>query len=113
MAKGAKGSTTSSIELEVRKGSPSVELTRNEFRDRFRARFADPHFEKLAAQLAEIEDVAWQNYQQSRKSPRTRPAGAGFADPAYELSLDWLAAHHAIRRASELHAQPGPARSAL
>ncbi|HET9621958.1 MAG TPA: flavodoxin family protein [Kofleriaceae bacterium] len=109
MAKGAKG-PHGSLELEVRKGSPSTELTRDEFRERFRARFADPSFERVASQLAQVEDVAWQNYQQSRKSPRTRPAGAGFADPSYELSLDWLAAHHAIRRAKELHDQPGPAR---
>jgi multimeric flavodoxin WrbA len=114
MAKSANGSdgstTTSSLELEVRTGSPSVELTRNEFRERFRARFADPNFEQVAAQLAEVEEVAWQNYHQSRKSPRTQVAGAGFADPSYALSLDWLAAHHAIRRARDLHDQPGPAR---
>jgi multimeric flavodoxin WrbA len=99
-----------SLELEVRKGSPSVALTRDEFRERFRARFADPTFEQVADQLTAVEDVAWQNYKASRKSPRTRAAGPGHADPDYQLSLDWLAAHQAIRRASDLHAQPGPAR---
>src|SRR4051795_49665 len=59
--------SSGSLELEVRKGSPSVELTRDEFRDRFRARFADPRFESLAPQISELEDVAWQNYRDSRK----------------------------------------------
>jgi multimeric flavodoxin WrbA len=100
----AKGSTpSSSLELEVRTGSPSVELTRDEFRDRFRARFADPAFEPLAPQLGQLEDVAWSAYRGSRKSPRTRAAGPGYADPGYQLSLDWLDSHHAIRRAQELH----------
>jgi len=101
---------TSSLELEVRTGSPSVELTRDEFRERFRARFADPAFEPLAAQLGALEDVAWQAYRDARKAPRTRRAGTGWGDPSYELSLDWLDAHHAIRRARELHDQPGQAR---
>jgi len=100
----AKGSTpASSLELQVRKGSPSVELTRDEFRDRFRSRFNDPAFEPLAPQLGELEDVAWQAYRGARKAPRTRRAGTGFADPDYELSLDWLEAKQAIRRAHELH----------
>jgi multimeric flavodoxin WrbA len=102
--------SSASLELEVRKGSPSVELTRDEFRERFRAQFADPRFEPLEPQIGALEDVAWQNYQDSRKSPRTRRAGAGFADPDYELSLDWLDAHHAIRRAQELHDQAAQAR---
>jgi len=104
------GSPGSSLELEVRKGSPSVELTRDEFRERFRARFADPRFAALAPQIGELEDVAWQNYRDSRKAPRTRRAGTGFADPSYDLSLDWLDAHHAIRRAQELHDQSAQAR---
>ncbi|HEX4422750.1 MAG TPA: flavodoxin family protein [Kofleriaceae bacterium] len=110
MTDGSRGSGPSALELQVRKGSPSVELTRDEFRERFRARFADPAFESLAAQLGQIEDVAWQAYRGSRKSPRTQPAGAGYDDPGYALSLDWLDAHHAIRRARELHDRPGQAR---
>jgi multimeric flavodoxin WrbA len=104
------GTTRSELELEIRKGSPAVKLTRDEFRERFRARFVDPRFEAVAGELAKIEDVAWGAYDDARKAPRTRKAGAGYADPDYDLSLDWLAAHAAIRRAQALHDQPGAAR---
>jgi multimeric flavodoxin WrbA len=86
----------------VVRGMPSVELSRAEFVERFRARFADPSFRAVDAQLAEVAEIAWQNYSDSRKSPRTRRAGPGFADPDYELSLDWLAARDAIRAAERV-----------
>ena len=91
--------------LEVRKGSPSVELTRDEFRERFRARFIDPMFEALGSEIDRLEDVAWTAYREHRKAPRTRKAGAGFADPRYDLSLDWLATRDALKRAEHLHRQ--------
>lgn len=37
-------------------------------------------------------EAAWDAYSHSRKSPITRKAGPGFADPDYEISVDWLAA---------------------
>ena len=90
--------------IEVRKGGTSVQLTRAEFRDRFRARFEDPGFEALGGALDTIEDAAWEAYDASRKSPRTRAAGPGFAHPEHELSVDWLEARAAIQRAAQLHA---------
>jgi multimeric flavodoxin WrbA len=90
--------------VEVRTGGESVALTREEFRTRFRARFADPAFEPLAGALDTIEDAAWEAYTAGRKSPRTRPAGEGFADPTQDLSVDWLAARAAIHRARLIHA---------
>lgn len=98
------------VELTIRKGSPSVELTREEFRERFRAQFVDPAFERVAAELAKVEEVAWDGYSGHRKSPRTRRAGEGFQDPRYELSLDWLATRDAIHAAEKLHQKPGPPR---
>jgi multimeric flavodoxin WrbA len=94
----------------IRTGSPSVELSREEFRRRFRARFVDPAYDAVAAELAAVEDVAWDAYANHRKSPRTRPAGAGFADPSYELSTDWLAARDAIHAAQARHDAAGPPR---
>ncbi|MBA3821765.1 MAG: flavodoxin family protein [Deltaproteobacteria bacterium] len=91
------------VELKVRTGSPSVRLTRDEFRERFRAQFVDPAFERVATELAAVEAIAWDGYDNHRKAPRTRAAGPGFADPTYELSLDWLAARDAIREAQRLH----------
>jgi multimeric flavodoxin WrbA len=48
--------------------------------------------------------VAWDAYEHSRKSPRTRKAGPEFADPDYDLAVDWIGARDAIRRAEQRHA---------
>lgn len=101
---------TRSLELEIRTGAASVQLTRDEFRERFRSQFLDPRFDEVQRELAAIEEIAWRNYTDHRKSPRTRQAGDGFVDPSYELSTDWLAARAAIADARRLHDQPGPAR---
>ncbi|HEY4056739.1 MAG TPA: flavodoxin family protein, partial [Kofleriaceae bacterium] len=91
------------LELKIRKGTPSVELTREEFRARFRSQFVDPAFDKVSDALAKIEEVAWDGYKNHRKAPRTQKAGEGFADPDYDLSVDWLAARAAIAEAKALH----------
>lgn len=90
-------------ELRVRKGSPSVKLTHDEFRERFRQQFFDPAYEAVTEQLAQIEAIAWDAYEHSRKSPRMRAAGAGFDDPTYELSVEWLATRDAVQAAQRLH----------
>jgi hypothetical protein len=38
-----------------------------------------------------VEGVAWNNYIRSRKAPFTEKAGPGFADPSYDLSVEWRA----------------------
>jgi multimeric flavodoxin WrbA len=91
------------VELKVREGSPSVKLTRDEFRERFRAQFVDPAYETVRAELDAIENVAWDAYENKRKAPRTRKAGDGFANPSFDLSLDWLATRDAIATAQRLH----------
>jgi polyphosphate kinase 2 (PPK2 family) len=67
--------------VDVRKGMPSVELSREEFEKRYRSRFADPAFEPLSRELDAITAAAWDAYSNSRKAPLTRKAGPGFADP--------------------------------
>jgi multimeric flavodoxin WrbA len=94
----------------IRKGSADVSVSRDEFRARFRARFVDPAYEVVASELDAVEQVAWDAYSNHRKSPRTRKAGREFADPSYELSVEWLAARDAIREAQALHDNDGPAR---
>lgn len=94
----------------IRKGTPSVTLSREQFRERFRERFVDPAYEAVSAELDAVEHVAWDAYANHRKAPRTRAAGAGFADPSYELSVDWLAARDAILAAQQQHDAPGPPR---
>ncbi len=88
---------------EPRKGMPNPRLPENEFKRRFRAQFPDPAFEPLDAELTRITEAAWDAYEQSRKSPRTRKAGAEFADPNYDLAVDWYNARDAVREAQVWH----------
>jgi multimeric flavodoxin WrbA len=88
---------------EPRKGMPSPQLDRAEFKRRFLAQFNDPCFDKLAAELSRAGDAAWDAYINSRKAPRTCKAGSGYADPDYELALDWIAASEAITTAARQH----------
>ena len=78
--------------VDIRKGMPSVTLTKDEFAQRFRDRFRDPTFANIGDSLQAVIDAAWDGYHQSRKSPETRKAGPGFADPDYDIAFDWLAA---------------------
>jgi multimeric flavodoxin WrbA len=85
--------------IEVRKGQGDVKLTREEFERRLRERFADPAFQAVERQLADIVDVAWHAYDKYRKSPLKRKAGTGFADPEFELPVEWLETREQIRQA--------------
>src|SRR5436190_1143746 len=89
--------------VDVRKGMPSVELSREEFEKRYRSRFVDPAFRPLHREIDAIIAAAWDGYSNSRKAPVTRKAGPGFADPAYDISVDWLAAREAILTAQRRH----------
>jgi multimeric flavodoxin WrbA len=88
---------------DIRKGTPSVELSREEFERRYRSRFADPVFAPLTRELDAIVGAAWDAYSHSRKAPVTRKAGSGFADPEYEIAVDWLAAREAVLAAQRRH----------
>ena len=74
---------------ESRTGMPSPELDRTAFETRFRSRFADPAFDPLRDEIDRLAAAAWDGYIGGRKSPLTRPAGPSFAEPDYELALDW------------------------
>ena len=88
---------------EVRKGMPSAQVSREQFEQRMRANFYDPAFEKLTGEVDKIVATAWDAYSNARKSPRTQKAGAGYADPDYDLSVEWIAARKAIEGAQRLH----------
>jgi multimeric flavodoxin WrbA len=91
---------------EPREGMPSPRLEEGEFKRRYREQFRDPNFGPLAAEIERIADAAWDAYSHSRKAPQTRKAGPGFADPDYDLSVDWIAAHEAIARAQAEYEDP-------
>jgi multimeric flavodoxin WrbA len=97
----------------VRKGQAESRLSQEEFSTRFKARFADPAFGELSGQIEELLRVAWDGYRNARKSPVTRKAGNRFADPSYDLSVDWLQARAAIIKAQKSHDQAGRARILL
>jgi multimeric flavodoxin WrbA len=82
---------------------PSPQLSKAEFTQRFKSRFRDPVFAPLAADLDRIADAAWDGYAAGRKSPLTRKAGPGFADPDYDLAVDWIAARDAVHAAQDRH----------
>lgn len=88
---------------EPRKGMPSPRLDEAEFKRRFLLQFQDPAYEPLQAELGRIAAAAWDAYEHSRKSPKTRKAGSEFADPEYQLSVDWLAARDAVMAAQRRH----------
>lgn len=95
----------------TRKGQYPGPISRDEFRRRYLERFVDPAFDGEREAIARLEAIAYAAYSQHRKAPRTQRAGAGYADPDYELSLDWLAAKKRIEDAAERHARPdGPTR---
>jgi len=63
------------------------------------ARFYDPAFAAVADELERVFETAWDGYQQYRKSPRTQPAGRGYADPEHPLPLEWVTAKRSIDHA--------------
>jgi multimeric flavodoxin WrbA len=91
---------------DVRKGQGSTHIDKTAFAERFRRRFHDPAFDAAQPEIGRLIDLAWEAYDGYRKAPRTRKAGTGFADPDYELSLDWLAARDAIATAEQRQRDP-------
>ena len=90
----------------VRKGQGSTHLSKEQFAQRLRERFYDPAFGRLAAEIDRIIDVAWDGYDEYRKSPLTRRAGPEFADPEFELPVEWLQAREAVRAAAQRQRDP-------
>jgi multimeric flavodoxin WrbA len=86
---------------EVRKGQGSVALTRAEFEARFAERFSDPDFDASREKLADVVEIAWKNYREYDKQPRTRRAGPGFAKPAFQLPVEWLETRRRLKLAEK------------
>ena len=89
---------------EPRKGMPSPRLGEQEFKQQFLDQFVDPAFAQLQGELAKLATAAWEVYVDSRKAPRTQKAGPEFADPEYDLAVDWIVARAAIKEAERRYA---------
>jgi multimeric flavodoxin WrbA len=87
---------------KIRTGQAPASLTRAEFQERFNLRFYDPAFEGEREAIARIETIAWEALQDGRKAPITRPAGSGFSDPTYEVSVQWLDTRQRLKAAQAL-----------
>jgi len=87
---------------KIRIGQVPPPLTRAQFQERFHTRFYDPAFDGEREAIARLEAIAWDALQEGRKAPITRPAGRGFADPTYEVSVQWLDARKRLKAAQRL-----------
>src|SRR5687767_6280072 len=83
----------------VRKGQAPERMARDEFRKRFRERFVDPEFRSHDSAIDALEAIAWDAYREGRKAPFTEKAGPAFADPDYDLSVEWRETLDRIRAA--------------
>jgi multimeric flavodoxin WrbA len=90
----------------IRTGQAPAPLTRAQFHERFGRKFVDPAFAAEREAIARLEDIAWQAMQEGRKAPHTQPAGAGFADPAYQISTEWLDTRKRLRLAQQRWQDP-------
>ena len=86
----------------VRKGQAPAPLARNEFHVRFMQSFYDPAFKAETDALARLEEIAFQAYTEGRKAPRTQKAGPQFADPDYDMSIEWRATRDKLLTAQKL-----------
>jgi multimeric flavodoxin WrbA len=101
------------MEPDVRKGQWAGLESRDEFRARFRARFFDPAFRDEDDAIARLEAIAWDGYSQGRKAPVTRKAGSEFADPEYDLSVEWYETRNRLLAAQDRWKDPATRSRAL
>jgi multimeric flavodoxin WrbA len=81
-------------------------LTREQFRVRFHGSFGHPSFDNIKEELTRVEEVAWENYINEHKLAQTVRAGPDFADPDYELSVEWLQTRERLLAAEAAQKNP-------
>ena len=91
---------------DVRKGQAPPMLSREAFGERFRQSFYDPAFRAADDAIARLEAIAWDSYEKDRKAPVTAKAGPGFADPEYELSVQWRETSERVKAAQARQKDP-------
>jgi multimeric flavodoxin WrbA len=92
--------------IRIRKGQAPGKLTREEFARRFQERFYDPAFAPEKAAISRLEEIAWDAYREGRKAPITRAAGKGYANPKYQISVEWLATRSRLQKAQKKFRDP-------
>lgn len=89
-----------------RRGQAPPMLERDQFHVRFIRSFSDPAFEPVRDALEKVESVAWDNYINERKTPWTSKAGSEFADPDFDLSVEWREARDRLLAAEVRQKDP-------
>ncbi|MES2973502.1 MAG: flavodoxin family protein [Pseudomonadota bacterium] len=92
--------------IKIHTGQAPRPLGREAFHERFMQSYYDPAYEPEAEAIARLEEIAWDAYTEGRKAPLTRKAGKGFADPGYDLSVEWRETRDRIRRAQAAWGKP-------
>ena len=69
--------------------------------------FYDPAFQAETEAISRLEVIAWEAYQEGRKAPRTQKAGPGFADPDYDLAIEWRETRDKLIVAQQRWSEPG------
>jgi len=93
--------------ISPRKGQAPAKLERNEFHREFQQSFMDPAFDAVRDSLIKVEEVAWNNYQDSHKAPFTEKAGEAFFNPDYDLSIEWNSTRKRLALAEAQQKNPG------
>ena len=86
---------------KIRTGQAPAPMTREQFHQHHQTRFYDPAYAAEGEAIARLEEIAWQAMQEGRKAPITQPAGRGFADPTYAISVQWLDTRKRLRAAQK------------
>ena len=101
------------VVIGIRTGQAPAMLERAPFGVRFRASFTDPAFRTEDGAIERLEEIAWQAYSEGRKAPFTRKAGAGYADPHYQLSTEWIATKQRLEAAQLRWSDPATSSTVL
>src|SRR6185369_10950492 len=101
------------MSTEIRKGQAPAPLERAEFALRFRKSFVDPAYRAEDGAIERLEAIAWDAYREGRKAPITRKAGPGYADPDYDLAVEWIETKERLERAQKVWADPATKTRAL
>jgi multimeric flavodoxin WrbA len=91
------------FDIQIRKSNSEWKLPEEEFKRRYRSLFYDPYFDPHRDQVNNFADIAYKAYLEGRKAPKTQKAGSRYADPNYDLSVEWVAAKEEINKAQKVH----------
>ncbi len=91
---------------KIEKSNEEWKISREEFKRRFQQNFLNPRFNPHQEKLDQLEEIAWDNYINSRKAPLTSRAGEEFSDPNYELSDEWKKTKNMIAKAQSEYEDP-------